>query len=148
MDVVQVIYNIFEQEPAAELFPAAADAGVGIIVRVVFDEGSLTGKWTEATSFPEGDFRRNYFAGDRLARSIARAGRVAETLRGSGYSLPQAAMKFALAHGAVSTVIPGMRTVAQAEANCAVSELADMPADLVRRLRPHNWLRGFWYSGK
>ncbi|HEY1848839.1 MAG TPA: aldo/keto reductase [Opitutaceae bacterium] len=148
VDVVQVIYNIFEQEPAAELLPAAAETGVGIIVRVVFDEGSLTGKWNDGTTFPEGDFRRNYFAGDRLGRSVSRAGRVAETLRGSGYSLPQAAIKFALAHGAVSTVIPGMRTVAQAEANCAVSELPDLPPDLARRLQPHNWLRGFWYSGK
>src|SRR5271169_3774873 len=84
VDVVQVIYNLFEQEPAAELLPAAAETGVGIIVRVVFDEGSLTGKWTEATTFPEGDFRRSYFEGDRLPRSVARAERVAETLRGTG----------------------------------------------------------------
>jgi aryl-alcohol dehydrogenase-like predicted oxidoreductase len=51
VDVVQVIYNIFEQEPAAELLPAAAETGVGIIVRVVFDEGSLTGKWNRDTTF-------------------------------------------------------------------------------------------------
>ncbi len=148
VDVVQVIYNIFEQEPAAELLPVAAAAGVGIIVRVVFDEGSLTGKWTEQTSFPEGDFRQNYFAGDRLARSVARARRVAETVGGSGYTLPQAAIKFALAHGAVSTVIPGMRNPSQAEANCAVSDLPDMEAGLQGRLHDHNWLRAFWYSGK
>jgi aryl-alcohol dehydrogenase-like predicted oxidoreductase len=148
VDVVQVIYNLFEQEPAAELLPAAAETGVGIIVRVVFDEGSLTGKWTEATTFPEGDFRRSYFQGDRLPRSVARAGRVAETIRGSGYTLPQAAVKFALAHLAVGTVIPGMRTVAQAEANCAMSGLPDLPAGLQNRLHEHNWLRGFWYSGK
>ena len=148
VDVVQVIYNIFEQEPAAELLPAAAEAGVGIIVRVVFDEGSLTGKWTEQTRFPEGDFRRSYFEGDRLARSVARARRVAETLGGSGYTLVQAAMKFALAHGAVGTVIPGMRNPAQAEANCAVSDLPDMASELQGRLHAHNWLRGFWYSGK
>ena len=148
VDVVQVIYNIFEQEPAAELLPAAAEAGVGIIVRVVFDEGSLTGKWTAATKFEEGDFRRNYFEGDRLARSIARASKVAISIDGSGYTLPQAAIKFALAHGAVGTVIPGMRNQAQAQANCAVSGLPPMSAELQRSLRPHNWLRAFWYSGK
>ena len=74
---MQVIYNIFEQEPAAELLPAAAQSGTGIIVRVVFDEGSLTGKWTKDTRFPEGDFRRSYFEGDRLGRSVQRASRVA-----------------------------------------------------------------------
>jgi aryl-alcohol dehydrogenase-like predicted oxidoreductase len=148
VDVVQVIYNIFEQEPAAELLPAAAEAGVGIINRVVFDEGSLTGKWTSATTFPEGDFRRNYFAGDRLARSVARAGKVAQELEGSGLTMPQAAIKFVLAHAAVSTVIPGMRNTAQAEANCAVSDLPAMAPQLMQRLHAHNWQRGFWYSGK
>jgi aryl-alcohol dehydrogenase-like predicted oxidoreductase len=148
VDVVQVIYNIFEQEPAAELLPAAAGAGVGVIVRVVFDEGSLTGKWTRATAFPEGDFRRSYFEGDRLGRSVDRAARVADTVRGSGYTLPQAAIKFALAHGAVGTVIPGMRSPQQAEANCGVGDLPPMPGELECALRAHNWRRGFWYGGK
>jgi aryl-alcohol dehydrogenase-like predicted oxidoreductase len=148
VDVVQVIYNIFEQEPAAELLPAAGEADVGVIVRVVFDEGALTGKWTGATTFPQGDFRRSYFEGDRLARAVARAGRVAGTIEGSGYTLPQAAIKFALANDAVGTVIPGMRNPAQAEANCTASGLPPMPPDLLRGLRQHNWLRGFWYAGK
>jgi len=148
VDVVQVIYNIFEQEPAAELLPAAARHNVGIIVRVVFDEGSLTGKWTRDTVFPEGDFRRNYFAGDRLERAVARAEKVRETLVGSGYTLPQAALKFALAHPAVSTVIPGMRTAGQAEANCQAGTTPPMPDGLQKSLRGHSWLRGFWYAGK
>ncbi len=148
VDAVQVIYNVFEQEPAAELLPAAAEAGVGVIVRVVFDEGSLTGKWTRDTVFPEGDFRRSYFEGDRLARSVGRAAKVADALKGSGYTLPQAAIKFALAHEAVGTVIPGMRSPQQAEANCGVSDLPPMPGELQRSLRAHNWRRGFWYAGK
>ena len=148
VDVVQVIYNIFEQEPAAELLPAAAEAGVGIIVRVVFDEGALTGKWTRDTRFPEGDFRRNYFEGDRLGRAVDRAARVAATVAGSGYTLPQAAIKFALAHDAVGTVIPGMRNSHQADANCGVSELPAMTAKLQESLHEHNWRRGFWYGGK
>ena len=148
VDVVQVIYNIFEQEPAAELLPAAAEAGVGGIVRVVFDEGSLTGKWTRDTVFPEGDFRRAYFEGDRLGRSVARAARVAEAIKGSGFTLAQAAIKFALAHDAVGTVIPGMRNPRQAEENCRVSDLPAMTPGLQQSLRGHNWRRGFWYAGK
>lgn len=148
VDVVQVIYNVFEQEPAAELLPVAAQTGTGIIVRVVFDEGSLTGKWTSDTTFAEGDFRRSYFEGDRLARSVARAGRVAASLEGSAYTLPQAAIKFVLAHGAVGTVIPGMRNTRQAEANCAVSDMAAMEPALQAKLHAHNWRRAFWYGGK
>jgi aryl-alcohol dehydrogenase-like predicted oxidoreductase len=148
LDVVQVIYNIFEQEPAAELLPVAAETSVGVIVRVVFDEGSLTGKWTTDTKFPEGDFRKTYFAGDRLERAVTRAASVRQTIAGSGYGLPQAALKFALAHPAVGTVIPGMRNPAQADANCAVSDLPPMSEELQTKLHAHNWRRGVWYGGK
>jgi aryl-alcohol dehydrogenase-like predicted oxidoreductase len=62
--------------------------------------------------------------------------------------MPQAALKWVLAHPAVSTVIPGIRNVAQAEANCAVSDMPAMPDALVEKLRRHNWRRAFWYAGK
>jgi aryl-alcohol dehydrogenase-like predicted oxidoreductase len=148
LDAVQVIYNVFEQEPAAELLPVARETNVGIIVRVVFDEGALTGKYTKNSTFGEGDFRRGYFAGDRLERAVSRTERVRQEIGESGLTLPQAALQFALAHPAVSTVIPGIRNVAQAEANCGVSDLPPMPEELVRRLRKHAWLRAFWYGGK
>ena len=129
LDAVQVIYNVFEQEPAAELLPVARETNVGVIVRVVFDEGVLAGRYTKDTRFGEGDFRRSYFAGDRLERAVARVEKVRGEIEGSGLTLPQAAIQFALAHPAVSTVIPGIRSVAQAEANCAVSDLPPMPDD-------------------
>src|SRR5205085_1920153 len=72
LDSVQVIYNIFEQEPQAEFFPAAAENNVAVIVRVAFDESALTGKLTAQTKFSEGDFRNNFFAGDRLERTVKR----------------------------------------------------------------------------
>ena len=148
VDAVQVIYNIFDQEPAAELLDVAKECGVGIIVRVAFDEGVLTGKFTPETKFAADDFRSGYFQGDRMARAVAHAEAVRADLAGTGYTLAQAALKFVLAHPAVSTVIPGMRTVAQAEMNCAMSDLPPLPAALVEKLRRHNWRRGVWYVGK
>jgi aryl-alcohol dehydrogenase-like predicted oxidoreductase len=148
VDSVQVIYNIFDQEPAAELLDVAKENGVGIIVRVAFDEGALTGRFTPGTKFAPDDFRAKYFEGDRLGRAVTHAEAVRADLAGSGYTLAQAALKFVLAHPALSTVIPGMRTVAQAEANCAVSDLPDLPAALVEKLHRHNWRRGVWYGGK
>src|SRR5439155_14201008 len=65
VDTVQVIYNVFDQSPEDELFPAVDAAGVGVIVRVPFDEGGLTGQVRPDTDFPDGDFRNNYFRGDR-----------------------------------------------------------------------------------
>jgi aryl-alcohol dehydrogenase-like predicted oxidoreductase len=143
-----VIYNVFEQEPAAELLPAATECNVGVIVRVVFDEGVLTGKYTKDSTFPPDDFRSTYFAGDRLARAVGRAEKIRQELEGTEYSLPQAALQFALGHPAVSTVIPGIRNVAQAEANVAAAELPGLPEELLTRLRSHAWLRGVWYGGK
>jgi aryl-alcohol dehydrogenase-like predicted oxidoreductase len=148
VDSVQVIYNLFEQEAAAELLDVAKECGVGIIVRVVFDEGALTGKFTAETKFAADDFRARYFEGDRLARVVAHADEIKNDLADTGYTLPQAAIKWVLAHPAVSTVIPGMRNAAQAEANCGVSDLPAMPAALVRTLQRHNWRRGVWYGGK
>jgi aryl-alcohol dehydrogenase-like predicted oxidoreductase len=148
LDAVQVIYNVFEQEPAAELLPVARASNVGVIVRVVFDEGVLTGKYTKDSSFAEDDFRRRYFAGDRLERAVARTEKVRKEIEGSGPTLPQAAIQFALAHSAVSTVIPGIRSRAQAEANCGVSDRPPLSEDLLLRLRKHAWLRAFWYAGK
>jgi aryl-alcohol dehydrogenase-like predicted oxidoreductase len=148
VDAVQVIFNVFEQEPAAELLPVAQETGVAIIVRVVFDEGVLAGRYTKETTFAEDDFRRRYFEGDRLARAVERVGKLRQEIEGSGLTLPQAAIQFALDHPAVSTVIPGIRSVAQAEANAAVSDLPPMSEELVRRLRRHAWRRAFWYGGK
>jgi aryl-alcohol dehydrogenase-like predicted oxidoreductase len=148
LDVVQVIYNIFEQEPADELLPAALEHNVGVLVRVVFDEGILTGKYTVESEFPEGDFRRNYFAGDRLARAVKRVQEIEADIADSGLTMPQVALKFALAHPAVSTIIAGIRNVQQAEANVRASNLPDLSPELLSKLYEHAWLRGFWYSGK
>ena len=148
VDAVQVIYNLFEQEPAAELLTVAQECGVAVIVRVAFDEGALTGKFTRDTAFAPDDFRAKYFEGDRLGRAVDHTEAVRQDLAGTGYTLPQAALKWVLAHPAVSTVIPGIRNVAQAEANCGVSDLPAMPAALIGKLRRHNWRRGVWYGGK
>lgn len=148
VDSVQVIYNLFEQEPAAELLPVAQETGTGVIVRVAFDEGVLTGKYRADHQFPEGDFRRNYFAGDRLGRAVRRVEAIAKDIEGTGRDLPQIALGFSLSHPAVSTVIAGARNAKQAETNCAVSDLEPLDGALLERLRPFNWRRAFWYGGK
>ncbi len=152
LDVVQVIYNLFEQEPAAELLPTAAATGTAIIGRVAFDEGVLTGKYPKGHRFAEDDFRSHYFAGDRLDRAVERVERIRADITEAGladeYTLADIALKFVLAHPAVSTVIPGIRNVRQAEMNLGVSEKPELPESLLLKLRRHNWQRAFWYAGK
>lgn len=147
VDSVQVIYNIFEQEPAAEILPVAKETGTAVIIRVAFDEGALTGKFTKETVFPRNDFRHHYFRGERLSRVVERVEKVKQDLEGSGYSIAQAALKFAGAHPGVSVVIPGIRNVAQAEMNLAVSDMPDLAPALLDKLRKHIWRRSVWYGG-
>jgi aryl-alcohol dehydrogenase-like predicted oxidoreductase len=149
LDSVQVIYNIFEQEPAAQLLPLAEKYGVGIIVRVVFDEGALTGKFTAETQFPAGDFRRNYFKGSRLAETVNRVEKVKKTLAKFNVpatALPSVALRFVLRQHAVSTVIPGIRSIKQAEMNCAASDEVPIPDNLYASLKKFNWRRAFWHE--
>lgn len=148
VDTVQVIYNIFEQEPAAEFLPVALEHNVGVIVRVAFDEGILTGKYNAESKFPPDDVRSRYFGGDRLERAVNRVQKINDVVKKTGLTLPQAALKFALSHNAVSTVIPGIRNVNQAELNTAVSDLSDLSEELILKLREHAWQRANWYKGK
>lgn len=148
IDVAEVVYNLFEQEPVAELLPVAEETGTGVIVRAALDESALTGKYEGDETFAPEDFRSRYFAGDRLTRTVDRANAIKEDLRGSRYSLLQMAIKFPLLHPAVSSVLVGMRNERQALENCAVSDLPDPDRDLVQKLHRHNWRRGFWYEGK
>lgn len=148
LDAVQVIYNVFEQDPAAELLPLASEHKVGVIVRVALDEGSLTGKFTAATQFLGDDFRQRYFAGDRLARTVGRVEKIRATVGDREPDLATAALKFALKPASVSTVIAGMRNPDQARRNCAVGGLPPMSDALERELFAHQWRRGQWYDGK
>ena len=148
VDVVQLVYNLFEQQPAAEALPLALQNGVATLGRLVFDEGSLTGKLTPESTFADGDFRAGYFGGDRLARTVARVDRIKSDLVGTPYTMPQAAIRFALANPGVSTVIPGMRNTAQVEANASASNTPDMPPELLAKLSKHIWNRGNWHAGK
>jgi len=148
LDTIQIIYNIFEQEPAAELLPLAAENNVGVIVRVAFDEGILTGKYKSDHVFSNDDFRSRYFQGDRLKRSVERVDRIKAEFSDSNFTMPQLALKFVLVHPAVSTVITGIRNKVQAIQNAQVSDLPDITGNMIMKLRNHAWLRGFWYSGK
>ena len=144
VDTVQVIYNVFDQTPEDELFPACLEHGVGVIVRVLFDEGALTGRVGPDTEFPEGDFRNEYFRGDRKQQVADRIDALVEDLGIDRSEIAEVALRFVLSHPAVSTVIPGMRSIRNAEANCAVGDGEGLPAATVEKLRSHRWDRNFY----
>ena len=148
IDVIEPVFNIFEQDPVAELLPAAQECNVGVVARVPFDEGSLTGKFTKNTTFEEGDFRNSYFKGDNLIWTIERVEKIKEEIKDSGFTLPQVALKFILNQQAIHTVIPGMRSATHAELNTAVSDLPPLPKELVEKLKNHFWINNlgrYWW---
>jgi aryl-alcohol dehydrogenase-like predicted oxidoreductase len=140
IDSVQVIYNIFDQNPEDELFPACVETGVAVIARVPFDEGSLTGTLTKGTTWPEGDWRNSYFVPENLTASVERA-EALKRLLPAGVTLSEMALRFIVSNPAVSTTIPGMRRVHHVEANVAAANAGPLPPELIARLRPHRWVR-------
>ncbi len=146
---LQVIFNLFRQKLVTELFPQAAAAGVGIIVRLPLASGLLAGKWTAATRFPAED-HRNYnrdgqhfnvgetFAGIPLETGIGLADQTQAIV--GGQPLAAAALRWILDHPAVSTIIPGASRPAQVRANAAISDLPPLGADM------HQQLAAFYQS--
>jgi aryl-alcohol dehydrogenase-like predicted oxidoreductase len=141
---VQVIYNIFDQSPQDELFPYCREHGIGVIARVPFDEGSLTGKIRPDTKFAEGDFRNEYFGGDRKREVWDRVTQIAHDAGISIEDMPQLALRFCLAAPEVSTVIPGMRNVPHVASNVAVSDMGPLPSSVLEKLHTHRWVRDFY----
>ncbi|MGT2427120.1 aldo/keto reductase [Amnibacterium kyonggiense] len=144
VETVQVIYNVFHQQPEEQLLAACQEHGVGVIVRVALDEGGLTGRITKDTTFEEGDFRRTFFQGDRPAQVEQRVQALADDLGIAVDDVPDVALRYVLSHPAVSTVIAGMRTVRNVERNAATSDRDALPSTVVEKLKAHRWERD-WY---
>jgi len=140
VDTVQVVYNIFEQAPEDELLAACERNDVGVIARVPLDEGSLTGQLTPESTFPEGDFRNDYFSGERSLDTVdQRVRAILEDLAIEREDLAAVALRYVLSHPAVSTVIPGMRSVRNVERNAALGDGEGLPEEQVRALKGHRW---------
>jgi len=149
IDAVQVIYNIFDQNPEDDLFPACDEMKVAVIARVPFDEGTLTGTLTKDSKWPEGDWRNNYFVPENLIPSLERADALKKLLNDWNrehkgepeITMPELALRFILTNQTVTTIIPGMRKLRNVEANIASSDAGPLPRDLYDQLKKHRWVR-------
>jgi aryl-alcohol dehydrogenase-like predicted oxidoreductase len=144
VDTVQVIYNVFDQSPEDDLFPACREHGVGVIARVPLDEGGLTGRIDGDTEFGGDDFRASYFRGDRAREVHERVTAIAADLQIEHDQLAETALRFILSEPTVSTVIPGMRSTRNVERNIAASDAGSLPDQDRERLRAHRWVRNFY----
>ena len=140
VDAVQVIYNIFDQNPEDELFPVCDEYDVGVIARVPLDEGSLAGHLTFDTKFPEGDWRAGYFGPENLKPTVERVEELKKIVP-EGMTLPEMALRFILSHPTVSTTIVGMRKPEHVERNIAASDAGSLDPALLAELKKHRWDR-------
>ena len=140
IDAVQVIYNIFDQNPEDELLPACDDKDVAVIARVPFDEGTLTGNLTLDSTWPKDDWRSSYFVPENLKSSVEH-GDALKPLVPDGMTMPEMALRFILNEKRVSTIIPGMRKLKHVEANFATSDAGPLPEEVHTKLRAHRWDR-------
>ena len=140
IDAVQVIYNIFDQNPEDELLPACRAHDVGVIARVPFDEGSLTGTLSLQSTWPAGDWRSTYFVPENLRASVEHADAL-KPLVPAGSNMAEIALRFILNNPDVATIIPGMRKIKNVEANIVASDKGPLPAALHAELRSHRWVR-------
>ena len=140
VDTVQVIYNIFDQSPADELFPLCEELNIGIIARVPLDEGGLSGALTKETRFPATDWRTRYFGPENLGPTVERAEALKKIIP-KGMDLPEMALRFILANKSISTIIPGMRKNSHVENNISFSDGKGLPQGLLDELKNHRWDR-------
>ncbi|HEV3037765.1 MAG TPA: aldo/keto reductase [Candidatus Angelobacter sp.] len=140
VDTVQVIYNVFDQDPEDELFPLCRELNIGVIARVPLDEGSLGGKLTATTQFAKGDWRAGYFNPENLRATLARVERLKAILP-DGMTLPELSLRFILSNPVVSTVIVGMRKPEHVRANLALSDAGPLDGNLLAELKKHRWER-------
>jgi aryl-alcohol dehydrogenase-like predicted oxidoreductase len=145
IDTVQVIYNIFEQRPEEQLFPAALEHNIGILARVPFEEGLLTGAFPPGYQFADDDWRKEWLTPDRLEIAQEKVQALEEFLTPDRPTLAALALKFCLSHPAVSTVIPGMRRLENVTANAAVSDGLLLPEDMRAALKEHKFIHGWFY---
>jgi aryl-alcohol dehydrogenase-like predicted oxidoreductase len=134
VDALQIIYNIVDRRPEWELFPLAQEKGIGILARTPLSSGALTGKYTSETVFPDGDWRANWLKGDILQEAIAAADRLRPLVQPPISSLAELALRFSLSHPAVSAIIPGAKTPAQAESNAQAGDGKGLPAEVLEQI--------------
>ena len=142
----QVIFNMFEQHPIDALLPAARSSGTAIIARVPLDSGSLVGNWVPDSyaRFEPGSQQHQMFRGDRFSETLRRLEALKADVVPYFASLAEAAMRYVLAHDAVSVVIPGMKTPEEVDMNIRYSDGGSFPSELLSLMPRHAWIRNFY----
>ncbi|CAZ95095.1 aldo/keto reductase [Zobellia galactanivorans] len=146
VDTIQVMFNIFEQQPMDELFPMGKTTNTGFIARVPLDSGALTGTWTDASYSEWGveDKRHAMYHGSRFKKTLQRIEDIKNVCQPFYNKLADAALRYALHPEEVGLIIPGMRNKNEVDLNIAISDGAKFPEELANSLKSHRWKHEFY----
>lgn len=147
VDSQQVVFNLFEQRPAGDLFHAGEASRTAFIARVPLDSGSLVGNWTKDTyaAWQPGSQPHTMFRGERFAETLARVENLKTVCRPYYATLAEAAMRYVLSAPQLSVLIPGMKNRAEVDMNLVYSDGARFPQELNSQLPPHMWIRDYYH---
>jgi aryl-alcohol dehydrogenase-like predicted oxidoreductase len=144
VETVQIVYNLFRQKPAELFFAEAKRKNIGVIARLPLSSGLLTGKLRSDTAFAPEDHRNYNRHGEAFDAGETFSGIDYETglelvdelraLVPKGIKMSAFALRWALMHDAITTVIPGAKSVQQVEQNAASSELAALDSETMARI--------------
>ncbi|WP_430540054.1 aldo/keto reductase [Neobacillus drentensis] len=101
---------------------------------------------TPESKFDEGDFRNHYFRGERKLEVYNQIQEIVTDLNISIEDMAETALRYILSHPAVSTVIPGMRTIKNVEKNCKVGDGKGLSQESVKKLQDYRWIRNFYQA--
>ncbi|MBI3366165.1 aldo/keto reductase [Candidatus Roizmanbacteria bacterium] len=141
IDTIQVIYNIFDQSPKDKLLPLAKKKGIGIIARVPLDEGSLSGTFTNATTF--NDWRKDYFTPERLKLVVNKVDQIKNELATPDRTMTQIALKFCIDDNAADVVIVGMRNPKHVDENVKSVDIV-LNKKEIKYLENQRWIRNYY----
>jgi aryl-alcohol dehydrogenase-like predicted oxidoreductase len=131
---LMLTYNILTQGMATPVMETAAEKGIAIVVRQPLSSGLLSGHLGPDTAFAENDYRKTW-SREKFLADLARVEQVKSIIGDKARSLPQASLKFILAHPTVSCVVPGMMTPTQVDDGVATSGAAPLPTAVLDQLR-------------
>ncbi len=118
---LQIDYSILNRTAEKEILPYCLENNIGVIVRGALAMGILAGKFTPETRFPPGDFRSRWHDNEEEKKvflsDLATVAQLRPLAESQKMSLEQLALRFTLQHPAITTVIPGIKNITQADKN-------------------------------
>lgn len=134
VDVIQVVYNIFEQEPEFTLFPLCEKYEVPVIARCPFSSGVLSGNWNENMQFANNDWRRKWTPKTWLAEQIAMAEYIKPIAQKCKLHISELAILFALQNPAITSVIFGSKKPLHVYQNTTVLDNV-IPSEIILEIK-------------